>query len=227
MFGKNPIAKQALDTGKNLWVQEVFYTIQGEGPFAGQPATFIRLSGCNLRCTFCDTDFTSVVWQPSIDELLHEVQKNPQHDLVVITGGEPLRQNIVPLILLLEKHNYTVQIETAGTLWVPGLDLTEAEIIVSPKTSKVHPEIEKYASAYKYVWRAGEMDEDGLPTTNPQREGVPMFAYRPHDAAVIYLQALDDQDPVKNAANQKAVVDACMKHGYWLSVQIHKIVGVA
>ena len=66
MFGTNPSRKQVLDDGQELWVQEVFYTLQGEGPFSGQPALFIRLAGCNLRCFWCDTEFESSTWRPGL-----------------------------------------------------------------------------------------------------------------------------------------------------------------
>ena len=59
MFGKNPIRKAIFDNADFYEVQEIFLTIQGEGPYAGTPAIFIRLGGCNLACNFCDTEFES------------------------------------------------------------------------------------------------------------------------------------------------------------------------
>ena len=59
MFGGNVARKQVLDDGQQLWVQEVFYTLQGEGPWTGHPSIFVRLAGCNLKCFWCDTDFES------------------------------------------------------------------------------------------------------------------------------------------------------------------------
>jgi len=59
MFGTNPLSKPIESDGLYLEVQDIFSTIQGEGPFAGKPAVFLRLAGCNLRCFFCDTDFES------------------------------------------------------------------------------------------------------------------------------------------------------------------------
>ena len=57
MFGKNPIRKPENHDGNFLKIQEIFYTIQGEGIYSGYPAVFVRLGGCNLACKFCDTDF--------------------------------------------------------------------------------------------------------------------------------------------------------------------------
>src|SRR4051812_2880501 len=100
MFGRNPVRKQEQGDGGTLWVQAVFYTLQGEGPFSGHPSVFVRLGGCNLRCVWCDTDFESSSWRPRLDELLARIEAvRPEScDLVVITGGEPFRQNIVPLV---------------------------------------------------------------------------------------------------------------------------------
>lgn len=227
MFGANQILKKDHGDGGTLWVQEVFYTIQGEGPFAGQPAVFIRLAGCGLACAFCDTDFESSTWHPTVGEVLEKVALYPQTSLVVLTGGEPLRQNILPLVQRLEGIGHTVQIETAGYVWLEGLSSTEVTLIVSPKTPKIHPLVENQASAYKYVVKAGEMDAAGLPTRNPQRPTEPMFAFLPADpASVIYLQPMDEGDAAVNRANIEAARDACLEHGYCISLQQHKILEV-
>ena len=75
-----------------MQISEIFYSIQGEGRLVGTPSVFIRTSGCNLRCVWCDTPYTS--WTPegekrSVDEIVNEVEKYP-HRHVVLTGGEPL-----------------------------------------------------------------------------------------------------------------------------------------
>ena len=120
MFGKNETEPLLKDhDGLSLDVVEVFPTIQGEGPFAGRPATFIRLAGCHLKCSFCDTDFTSNRALVTVFELGARVEKH-RHGLVVLTGGEPMRQNIVPLCEALVAGGYTVQIETAGSFWPQG-----------------------------------------------------------------------------------------------------------
>lgn len=99
-----------------LWVSEIFYSIQGESSYAGYPCGFIRLSGCNLRCTYCDTPY---VYENgdffSIEEIIHKIHsfKSP---LVEVTGGEPLLQEETPeLIETLVHENYTVLVETNGT----------------------------------------------------------------------------------------------------------------
>src|ERR1051325_10188368 len=100
MFGKNKILKPEIHAGLNLDVQKIFLTLQGEGPYVGQPSVFVRLGGCNLACNFCDTEFDSYK-KISLKKIISEVKKLSQNsskkrvrNLVVITGGEPLRQPI-------------------------------------------------------------------------------------------------------------------------------------
>jgi 7-carboxy-7-deazaguanine synthase len=158
-----------------LKVHSIFPTIQGEGPFAGEAALFIRLYGCNLQCPGCDTDYTSKVQQVMPAELLHVIRTfydwQPNDDLsdyplVVITGGEPFRQNITPLVNVLLAHYYKVQIETNGVLY-PGddfpFDHEDLTIVCSPKTGKIHPRLMAKVHAYKYVLSHGGVYHDGLP----------------------------------------------------------------
>jgi 7-carboxy-7-deazaguanine synthase len=120
-------------------ISEIFYSIQGEGLLAGVPSVFVRTSGCNLRCTWCDTPYTS--WKPEgeelpLDEILAKVTSYaPTH--VVVTGGEPmLTQNIVPLTASLREMGLHVTIETAGTVYQPVVcDLMS----ISPKLANSTP----------------------------------------------------------------------------------------
>jgi 7-carboxy-7-deazaguanine synthase len=122
-----------------MFIAEVFHSIQGEGRHAGVPSVFVRTSGCNLRCWFCDTPYTS--WQPegaerSIDSLIEQVQSyDCEH--VVITGGEPmLVRDIVPLSERLHESGHYLTIETAGTVDLPvAADLMS----ISPKLSNSTP----------------------------------------------------------------------------------------
>ncbi len=228
MFGNNPSRKQVNDDGRRLWIQEVFYTIQGEGPFGGQPALFIRLAGCNLRCFWCDTEFESSQWVPKLDELLQRAaQLRPAScDLVVITGGEPFRQNIAPLVEALLGEGLRVQIETAGTLWVELPEHERLTIVCSPKTPRLNPSLERRISAYKYVLAAGEIDADGLPTRSTQVRDKADRVARPRPGATVYVMPRDDHDQRSNAENLAACVKVSMEHGYRLTIQTHKLVGL-
>jgi len=120
-------------------VSEIFFSIQGEGKLAGAPSVFVRTSGCNLRCTWCDSPYTS--WEPegdlvTIDQVLERVSA---HDCkhVVVTGGEPM---IAPgageLTRRLKQAGFHITIETAGTVWQEVVcDLAS----VSPKLSNSTP----------------------------------------------------------------------------------------
>ncbi len=229
VFGQNPPRKQVNDDGRRLWIQEVFYTLQGEGPLTGQAAVFVRLAGCNLRCFWCDTDFESSTWTPTIEELLSKIERvRPDaSDLVVVTGGEPLRQNIVPLIEALLANKLRVQIETSGTLWVELPDHPSLSIVCSPKTKSIHPKIVSRITAYKYVLASGAVDpDDGLPSQSTQMKQRTLKLYRPPPGAVVYVMPRDDVDSKKNKENMRECVNVAMKFGYILSLQTHKILGL-
>lgn len=241
MYGKNKREKQVVSDGLHLEVAETFTSIQGEGPFAGVPAFFIRLAGCNLGCWFCDTEFESGT-RISTHQLLVDVNKNlPPSGLVVITGGEPMLQTLGPFIhsllsMVLVKH---VQIETAGTVWDSSLNFffenspwhhQRLSLVCSPKTPKVHPKISSHCIAWKYIIQANRVDtKDGLPTQSTQTLDRPSLIFRgvKHlSPTSIYLQPMDENDPYKNDANEKEALNSCMKFGYRLCLQLHKLVGM-
>jgi 7-carboxy-7-deazaguanine synthase len=100
-------------------IAEIFYSLQGEGELTGVPSVFVRTSGCNLRCTWCDTKYAS--WQPegeqvAIEEIVARVRKHAATH-VVLTGGEPMiAAGIHDLAAKLREHGLHITIETAGTL---------------------------------------------------------------------------------------------------------------
>ena len=120
-------------------IAELFYSLQGEGSLVGVPSVFIRSSGCNLRCAWCDTPYTS--WQPEgteldLNQIVDEVRAHPARH-VVITGGEPMIQpEMVPLTERLRALGMHITIETAGTVFQPvACDLMS----ISPKLSNSTP----------------------------------------------------------------------------------------
>ncbi|MEK7336752.1 MAG: radical SAM protein, partial [Nitrospirota bacterium] len=108
---------------QTLRVTEIFHSIQGESTYAGQPCVFVRLTGCPLRCTWCDTDYSFYGGTTfSIDEILSKVREYGCQ-LVEVTGGEPLAQpEALPLIARLCDAGYTVLIETSGAIDVQPVD---------------------------------------------------------------------------------------------------------
>jgi organic radical activating enzyme len=100
-------------------VNEIFYSLQGEGTNTGRPAVFVRLSGCNLKCPFCDTDF-STFEEKTDDEIVEEVMRlGGDCRFVVITGGEPTIQDCTMLIDKLHHQRYEVAMESNGTRLAP------------------------------------------------------------------------------------------------------------
>ncbi|MBI1987623.1 MAG: radical SAM protein [Nitrospinae bacterium] len=113
-----------------LRVNEIFYSIQGESTYAGWPCIFVRLAGCNLRCTYCDTAYAfDQGRERSIEEILAEVA-HPEGGLVEVTGGEPLLQEgVYPLVEQLLEKGCQVLVETNGSLNVGRLDPRAIKIL--------------------------------------------------------------------------------------------------
>jgi 7-carboxy-7-deazaguanine synthase len=238
MFGKNPVAKPESDQdGEVLHIVggSPFYTIQGEGPFSGDPAVFLRLHGCPLRCFFCDTEFSHPE-DPRLDvgSIVDDILKAAPDwvRLLVITGGEPARQNLNPLITTMLEYGWTIQIETSGIAWQDCMGREGVNVVVSPKTGKIDQRVAWNAVAFKYVIQAGQVsDEDGLPVTNTQQEkGHKIKLARPWDyqpdgrvyPGTIYLSPMDEYDPAKNARNAQEVGRIAMQYGYRAGLQVHK-----
>ena len=127
---------------EQLRIAEIFRSVQGEGIWTGIPSTFVRISGCNLRCRWCDTPYAS--WSPegpirSLDDIIAEVESMAVNH-VVLTGGEPmLFDPIVALTQRLKELGHTITIETAGTIY---RELACDLISISPKLSNSTPDKE-------------------------------------------------------------------------------------
>lgn len=219
MFGKNKILAPVMGDGQMLEVTQIFPTLQGEGIFVGVPAVFIRLGGCNLACEFCDTQFDDflTISLPKIIEQVLELSGG-KYNLVVITGGEPFRQNIAPLCEELQKLGFIVQIETNGTLY---RELPQGvAIICSPKNisgsyAPIRPDLLSRITAFKFIISAHD----------EKYKTVPEYANNLPKTS-IFVQPMDEGDSAKNAANTKLAIALAMEHGYRLSLQTHKILGI-
>jgi 7-carboxy-7-deazaguanine synthase len=222
MFGKNKILKAEKHAGDALDVQEIFATIQGEGPYAGHPAVFVRLGGCNLACDFCDTEFDSYQ-NFLLTEILTQVKnlaKKHVRNLVVITGGEPLRQPIGKLCEELVKAKFKVQIETNGTIFrqLPR----QVKIICSPKVTNgkyhaIRPDLLKRINAVKFIISANDKNYENIGTEIAKQLGKKI---------PIYVQPMDEYDEEKNRRNLQRVVKLAEENGYLVSLQTHKILQI-
>ena len=191
-------------------VNEIFYSLQGEGYHAGTAAVFVRLSGCNLHCPFCDTQHESGT-EMSDDEIVEQVKQYPAR-LVVITGGEPSLQLTKSLINALHDIDKFVAVETNGTHRLPG---NVDWITLSPKDSYLGNEADvviKIVDEIKLVY-----DGNHAPSMYP---GIMCTHAR-------FLQPCDTGDPVRNAEIIDKTIDYIKKDPRWkLSLQIHKILNI-
>lgn len=226
MFGNNPIRPPVRGAGDVLDVKRIFPTVQGEGPLAGTPAVFVRLGGCNLACGFCDTEFEEFA-SLSVADILTQVRQlagaNDTYPvatrLVVVTGGEPLRQNIAPLCEALLEAGFRVQVETNGTLY---RELPQGvHIICSPKNSSGHgyapvrDDLLRRTDALKFIISAHQAAYNGVADVGQSVYGTP-----------VYVQPMDEYDAAKNAENLRLAAELAARQGYKLCLQTHKIIGV-
>jgi len=221
--------------GPKLRIAEVFASIQGEGIWAGIPSVFVRVSGCNLRCVWCDTPYAS--WSPEgpvqpVDEILDEVEGfGIGH--VVLTGGEPmLFDPMEDLASALKARGHTITIETAGTVF---RELPCDLMSISPKLANSTPPeesgwaerheetrsdrgplrqlLERYDCQLKFVVDPEKGDDIGeieallaeLPQVIPER--------------VLLMPEGTDSETLHR--RQKALVEPCMKRGWRLTSRLH------
>lgn len=250
MKGTNfPLGPVAGD-GSALMVRETFLSIQGEGPLAGKVAFFVRLAGCPLRCSWCDTDFSlNRSSERGASEIAEEAAAALAHvreRLVVLTGGEPLRFNVSELVRQMNLRRISVQVETSGVLFPEGgLEAFKPDpvragrgvvntIVVAPKTSKVHKEVRKLATAWKYVIERGSVSKsDGLPKSSIQKghKGKGNRPARPPKKAIaegrVWLIPCDYGSgiEIQNRSNAEAAMASVLKFGYRFGAQLHKLAG--
>lgn len=187
---------------KKYRVNEIFCSLQGEGRNTGRSAVFVRFSGCNMRCSFCDTDFNAFREMSAV-EIAGEVSRYDTR-LLILTGGEPSMQVDEPLIETLHSDGWEIAIETNGSLPLPeGIDW----ITVSPKSEKL---IIKKCNEVKCVFTDAETVSD---------HGVIADFY--------YLQPCDTGDTARNREITAACVAYINANPRWrLSLQTHKLIGI-
>lgn len=192
-------------------VNEIFHSLQGEGYNSGTPAVFIRFSGCNLQCPFCDTQHESGTEMTEREVV--EVVKHlaPRSSLVVITGGEPALQLTASLVDALHEIGKRVAVETNGTLSLPpNVDW----ITLSPKNAWLGDE------AVPVLTRADELKVLYDGSHDPSSFDSLAATHR-------FLQPMDTGDANRNADLMQQAADYCLQHPQWrLSLQIHKILNI-
>lgn len=178
-------------------VNEIFYSLQGEGYHTGTPAVFLRLSGCNLRCPFCDTDHSGGT-EMAHGEILERVLRYPSRH-IVITGGEPSLQIDSYLVEILHSAGFYIQIETNGTRPIPE-DIDWVTCSPKEEGTVVLDRIDEL----KVVYTGQDVEE---------------IASR-HAATHYFLQPC-------SGANIAGTVDYILRNPHWrLSLQTHKLIDI-
>ncbi len=192
-----------------MLVNEIFYSLQGEGYFSGTPSLFIRFSGCNLKCGFCDTQHQHGTEMKEEDIVERARACKAQH--VVITGGEPSLQLTESLVDKLHEIGKYVAVETNGTHLLPEnvdwITLSPKDAFVTGTQSKI---VLKRCNELKLVFT-----------------GAPLADYSMIDVAHYFLQPCDMGNEAKNKEILEDTINYCLAHPQWhLSLQMHKLIGV-
>ncbi|HEX5176748.1 MAG TPA: 7-carboxy-7-deazaguanine synthase QueE [Chthoniobacteraceae bacterium] len=219
-------------------IAEIFYSLQGEGELTGVPSVFVRTSGCNLRCTWCDTKYAS--WHPegeqvAIDEIVDRVRKHGAKH-VVLTGGEPMiAAGIHDLAAELRRHGLHITIETAGT--IPPGEIACDLASLSPKLRNATPD----ADAAGKEWQLRHETTRWQPETG--RAWIAQYDYQLKfviekeadiDEIAEWLRHLGREVPpwkvllmpqamsAESARTREAtLLDLCKRHGYRYCSRLH------
>ena len=192
-------------------INEIFYSLQGEGYHSGTPAVFVRFSGCNLCCAFCDTQHQNGM-MISLQDIVDEVNKYPIASLVVLTGGEPsLFIDEAFVAELKQRTGKQIAIETNGTRPLPSnLDW----VTLSPKSA----------------FEGGDMEPCVLTQCDELKVvflGQDLAQYDGIEAKYRLLQPCFCDDEMQRKANMKACVEMVMQNPNWrLSLQIHRVLNI-
>lgn len=208
----------------SMRINEIFYSLQGEGYHTGRPAVFIRFSGCNLDCTFCDTDHSKYVEMTEEEIVMAATAVYGKTDrvesckaanapmlekgYVVLTGGEPAMQVTDTFVDKLHQAGFEVAIETNGTFRLPP---TIDWVTLSPKQGTDHLAVTR-CDELKVVFKESADDYESIKMVKADH---------------YYLQPCDMGDEVRNRQILKECIEYILAHPTWrLSLQTHKLIGI-
>lgn len=200
-------------------LNEVFYSIQGEGSNAGTPAIFVRFGNCNLKCTWCDTKYT---WHPDVadnfeaplDKVFSEIRKYPQCKHLVITGGEPMLQQEAIIAIREEFPSYYIEVETNGSQEVKcfnEVDLFTVSYKTSNSGNPPYPlKTKNEKCVYKFVvCNKGDFDEI---------EKVVKKYNLPADKIFLMPEGATQKEVLQK---QPWLAEYCKKQGYHFTTRLH------
>ena len=218
-------------------ISEIFYSLQGEGALTGMPSVFIRLSGCNLRCSWCDTKYAS--WHPeteqrTIDAIIEEVQTH-NCKYVVITGGEPtLQPETIELTRQLKALDKHITIESNGTIFSEGLlcDLLSlspklshsvADSTEHPNESALQEEqriqlgaLRNWIDQYNYQLKFVVQSPEDIHEIQDLLEEIDRSV--PPDHVLLMPEGTDSETLLERSPD---LIDACKKYGYRYCSRLH------
>lgn len=213
-------------------IAEIFHSVQGEGKLAGAPSVFVRTSGCNLRCVWCDTPYTS--WNPegkeqSVDEIVRTVLGH-KSKYAVVTGGEPLiAPGVVDLTAKLRAEGLHITIETAGTvsadvacdLMSISPKLAHSTPVDDPRWAQVHERtrlrydvLEQLRDEYQCQWKFVVAAPDDIDEIDQIAQRLKL---NPDDV----LLMAEGRSPAAIADKAQWIVPLCLERGYRYSPRIH------
>ena len=217
-------------------INELFETIQGEGAFTGQPSIFIRLQGCPVACSWCDTKHTwdinledevnaqamlgkkeeSQAWSAlSVTDVLAVItEQGYQAKHIVITGGEPAMVDLLPLCEALEQQGLSCQLETSGTFEIKVSE--KCWVTVSPKVNMKGG----YKILNSAMSRANEIKHPVATEQHVDDLKALLVEHKITDTQV-YLQPISQKDRATALA-----IKTCIENNWRLSVQVHKYLGI-
>ena len=213
---------------QTYYVQEIFYSLQGEGMHTGLSVSFIRLSGCNLNCEFCDTVYDQ--HKPmTTNEIIEEVLKYPSHK-VVLTGGEPLIQPVEELLDTLHARGFKVHLETNGTQPIQDCFYQFNWIALSPKSpvetlSKI---TFRLADEIKFLCGLPDWEEyiDEVRMKMVVKHGVKLYLMPIAKSKHFYKGLERSRDEIIDA-NVESAKSYCLRHPeFSLCIQMHKMLGI-
>ncbi|OJV13533.1 MAG: hypothetical protein BGO27_04655 [Alphaproteobacteria bacterium 33-17] len=225
MLGRNQIREVIQEDTGVFQIKSIVASFKGDEPYCGAPAIFVNFGGCNLACNFCDTDFEDFIDMKN-DEIIQKInglslnnQGKRVRNLVVLTGGEPLRQPISHLCNLIVDQGFAVLIETNGTIF--RNISPKCEILISPKNtgsgySFIRDDLLRRAIAIKFV----------ISKSHPLYQKVPDIGQSRYNTKV-YLQPMDEFDIIKNLNNLQYILEIAEETGYYYNIQTQKIIGLS
>ena len=198
---------------KKYRINEIFYSLQGEGHWTGQPMVFVRFSGCNLKCPFCDTDHSAFTEMTAEEIVARILELAPKCEYVCFTGGEPTLQADSKLVRYVQDNaGVYVHLETNGSRKVPK-DLYDW-ITCSPKGELKIEQIDEL-----------KLLVTGIPDEKTIEGYARGLMYQ--DVESFFLQPCDTGDAASNARILADTIEYIKLHPWWrLSLQTHKLTGI-